>query len=60
MVADPQQAYEDALEAHRWATREKNSAEPGSIREYNLQQERVRLAWIASRLKQIINARRRS
>lgn len=50
-IADVEQAIEDVREAHRWATRERDLAEPGSIREYCLSQERIRLAHIHAALK---------
>ncbi len=50
-VADPETALEDCKEAHRYATAERDAAEPGSIREYEWQRERIRLANIAHALK---------
>jgi hypothetical protein len=50
MIADPLEAYEDCVAAHRWATRELDGAsEP--MRRFNLISERKRLADIAWKLK---------
>ena len=52
-VADPEQAYQDAREAHGYVTRELATAS-GQARTYNLTQERNRLASIAWALKRRI------
>lgn len=50
-IADPETALEDCREAHRWATEELATVAPDSIRGFNLQKERVRLAGIFAALK---------
>ena len=52
-VADPFQAAVDVREAHGWATRTLAKVPRGSIREFNLDQERKRLAGIAWELKRL-------
>jgi hypothetical protein len=49
--ADPSLAFEDVGKAHAWATAELANAEPGSIREYVLTEERKRLAGISWEIK---------
>jgi len=50
MIAEPMEAYEDCVAAHRWVTRElDNATDPR--RRFNLITERRRLADIAWKLK---------
>jgi hypothetical protein len=49
-IADPEEAYQECVAAHRYATRQLETA-TGEIRRFCLMQERKRLADIAWRLK---------
>ena len=49
--ADPHQAFQDVLEAHRWATRELATADLQSTRAWLLLEERKRLAGLSYEIK---------